>query len=198
MSDVVFPELPDGAGVGLLGGSFNPPHLGHAMLAQVALARLDLAQLWVVPTFDHAFGKDLAPFDDRLDMCAATFSELGPRVRVLDVERHLPAPSYTVQTVRALLAQAPTAQPVIIVGSDILDELDRWQEPDALVRLARFFVVPRPGFPHPEKVDVDVAFPEVSSTEVRRAIADGQPPPRVLHRQVAAHIDAAGLYRLPS
>ncbi len=189
-----FPPLPEGARVGLLGGSFNPPHLGHLMLVDIAWGRLELDQLWVVPTFDHAFGKDLAPFEDRLEMCRLTFSPVGDRVHVLDVERHLPAPSYTVQTVRALLAQAPSAQPVWIVGSDILDELDRWREPDELQRLARLFVVPRPGYPHPERVDVDVTCPEVSSTAVRAACAAGRPPPRVLARAVERLITARGLY----
>lgn len=194
MSERLFPALPKGAMVGILGGSFNPPHLAHAMLAQVALGRLALDQLWVTPTYDHAFGKDLAPFDDRLHMCSLTFADAGARVAVLDVERHLPAPSYTVQTIRRLLAENPGVRPVLVVGTDILDELHRWREPEALQELVTFFVVPRPGWAVAERVDVDVTFPEVSSTAVRDALGRGRAAPRVLHRAVEAHIAAQGLY----
>jgi hypothetical protein len=65
--------------VALLGGSFNPPHVGHLLLAQYVLATAPVDELWLLPTFRHAFGKDLAPYDDRLAMCELVAAELGPR-----------------------------------------------------------------------------------------------------------------------
>lgn len=191
--DAVLPPLPPSGRVALLGGSFNPPHLAHALLALSVLAVEDVEALWVLPCADHPFGKGLAPLEDRLEMCRRTFSYLGEAVRVVDVESRLPKPSYTVQTVRALLAARPGLEPRWIVGSDILDELHLWKEPEELGRLAPLLVFPRAGYRREGRLDF--SLPEISSTDLRARIARGDDVAGSVDRRVAAYIEERGLYR---
>jgi nicotinate-nucleotide adenylyltransferase len=178
--------------VGLLGGSFNPPHVAHVLLALTAYATHELDHLWVIPTADHPFAKDLAPFDDRLRMCFLAFRHLAGGAAVLDVEKRLPKPSFTVQTVRALKAALPDLQPRWIAGSDILGDLPRWREPEAFQQMVQLVVIPRPGFAMPGKPFV--ALPSLSSTDVRERLAAGDDVSGLLDLQVLDYIEKRGLY----
>ena len=81
--------------VALYGGSFDPPHQCHVLVATWALCRGGVDEVWLVPALGHAFGKRLTPFETRCRMAAAAVAHLGPRVRVEPIEGRLPAPSYT-------------------------------------------------------------------------------------------------------
>ena len=182
--------------IGLLGGSFNPPHIGHLLMAAAVYATEEIDHLWVLPTADHAFGKKLAPFQDRVRMCHLAFRHLAGGAAVLDLESRLPrdagTPSYTVDTLRALKALRPDIKPVWIAGSDILPELPRWKEPDEVQRLARLVVVPRQGFPGGSKLTVDL--PLLSSTEVRDLVAAGKDISGMVDREVVHFIEKRALY----
>jgi nicotinate-nucleotide adenylyltransferase len=182
--------------VGLLGGSFNPPHIGHLLMAAAVYATEEIDHLWVLPTADHAFGKKLAPFQDRVRMCHLAFRHLAGGAAVLDLESRLPRPpgtaSYTVDTLRALLALRPELKPVWIAGSDILPELPRWKEPDEVQRLARLVIVPRRGYAGGSKLAVDL--PLLSSTEVRDLVAAGKDISGMVDREVVHYIEKRGLY----
>ncbi|HRE90590.1 MAG TPA: nicotinate-nicotinamide nucleotide adenylyltransferase, partial [Myxococcota bacterium] len=106
--------------VALYGGSFDPPHNGHVLLATWVLSRATppLDALWLLPAAGHAFGKALTPFQTRVAMLERAFAHLGPKVRVEPIENTLPTPSYTVDTVRALCAQHPGTEFSLIMGSD--------------------------------------------------------------------------------
>jgi nicotinate-nucleotide adenylyltransferase len=137
---------------GLLGGSFNPPHIAHVLVAAWALASGEVGEVWVFPSGGHPFGKELAPFDDRMEMCRRAFACFGPRARVLDLERPAsgaPRVHYSIDTLRALAAAHPDRRWRWIMGSDTLAEADRWREFDALTRLAPPLVVPRAGHERP-------------------------------------------------
>ncbi len=193
----VLPPLRHLGRVGLLGGSFNPPHLGHVLMALAVYATEEIDHLWVIPTADHAFGKRLAPFEDRVRMCHLAFRHFAGGVAVLDVERRLPrppgTPSYTVDTLRALHRLRPGIQPVWIAGSDIIPELPRWKEPDEVRRLCRMVIVPRQGHPGGSRLQVDL--PMLSSTEVRELLARGHDISGMLDYEVARYIDKRELYR---
>lgn len=176
--------------VAIFGGSFNPPHIAHALLAHYALATADVEELWVIPCADHAFGKNLASFDDRLQMCRAAFRHLGSSVKIFDVENRLPKPSYTVQTIRFLREQYPHIHPVLVVGSDILDDLHRWREPDALRELCTLHVIPRAGYTKTG----DVFLPEISSTEIRRRLSAGEDLSSLCDRAVVDYINKYQIY----
>src|SRR3954464_13123296 len=84
--------------VALFGGSFNPPHIAHELAALYVLETALVDALWFVPAYEHAFGKPLAPFDDRMAMCELVAAALGPRARVSDVERAIGGRSLTLRT----------------------------------------------------------------------------------------------------
>lgn len=183
--------------VGILGGSFNPPHIGHLLLAAAVYASEEIDHLWVLPCADHAFGKVLAPFSDRVRMCHLAFRHLAGGAAVLDLENRLPrppgSPSYTVDTLRALHALRPGIKPRWIAGSDIVADLPRWKDPDEVARLCTMIFVPRKG--HPPAGTLQVELPEVSSTEVRDRLADGRSVAGLVDREVIAFIERRELYR---
>jgi nicotinate-nucleotide adenylyltransferase len=183
--------------IGLLGGSFNPPHLGHLLMAVAVYATEEIDHLWVIPTVDHAFGKKLAPFTDRVRMCHLAFRHLAGGAAVLDLEDRLPrapgSPSYTVDTLRALHAIRPGIKPVWIAGSDIIADLPKWKAPDEVQRLCRMVIVPRRGYEGGARLQIDL--PLLSSTDVRDVIAEGKDASGMVDREVLHFIEKRGLYR---
>lgn len=176
--------------VAVYGGSFNPPHVGHAMVASWLLWTARADEVWLLPAFDHPFQKDLAPWEARLALCEALAGELGPRVRVCDVESRLPVPSFTLHTLRHLRGAHPGAALRLVVGADNLPDLPKWKGWDDIAAEFDPIVVGRQGWPVPEGT---VAFPEVSSTEVRRRVAAGEPVDHLVPAGVLAAM--GGLYR---
>jgi nicotinate-nucleotide adenylyltransferase len=167
--------------VGILGGSFSPPHRGHVEAAEAALDAGAVDVVLVVPAFAHAFGKGLFPFGHRLAMARIAFASLGSRVVVSDLERHLPRPSYTVSTLRALIAAYSTrVRWRLVMGSDVAAELPMWREPEALVQLAPPLVFNRAG-DHPQLPADDPRvmaggrriLSPASSTKIRQALFEG-------------------------
>lgn len=198
--DSMIPELPGEGRVGILGGSFNPPHVGHSLLAHAMLATEGLDALWVIPVGEHPFGKDSVGFEHRLAMCRTAFSRLS-QVSVLEIERALPTPSYTVQTLSALHAVRPGIEPTLIIGSDIIPELPRWQEPERLPALSKITVVPRQGAPEieePSNLDFKVyrgfRLPRVSSTAIKAALRNKERVDGLLDLDVLDYIRTHGLY----
>jgi nicotinate-nucleotide adenylyltransferase len=179
--------------IALFGGSFNPPHVGHVLLAAYALATRPVAELWLVPTFRHAFGKALAPFEDRLEMCRLAAAALGARVSVSDVEGRLGGESRTLHTLRHLRAQQPDARFALLVGSDVLSERHSWLGWDEIQATADIWVVARTGGPPAPEPTVEI--PDVSSTDVRRRLAAGEQVAHLVPRAVLAYIARRGLYQ---
>jgi len=156
----------------VFGGSFDPPHCAHVLVVAYLLTCTEVSEVFVIPCAQHAFGKVLAPFWDRMAMCRAAFRVFGRRVRVLDLEARLPVPSYTVQTLRHLVAAHPDRSFTLVIGSDIVAELDRWHEVGEIRRLARILVLAREGTaPAGTRGPV---FPAISSSAIRAALADGR------------------------
>lgn len=154
----------------MYGGSFDPPHVGHAMVA-AWLRWTDRAdEVWLVPVRGHPFGKDSASYEDRLAMTAAVASLL-PGVRASDVERDLPVPSYTIDTLDALAARHPEHTFRLVVGADCLAEVHRWKDWAGIERRYAPILVGRQGYaPLPDTID----FPGVSATDVRARVARGE------------------------
>lgn len=157
--------------VAVFGGSFNPPHVGHAMVAAWLRWVGRAEAVWLVPTFHHAFDKPVAPFPRRVAACEALAAHVGPWVRVEAIEAELPTPSYTLATLAALAARHPEHRFRLVVGADVYAQRALWHRWDDIVARHEPIVVGRgalgvPGAP---------SFPEVSSTEIRRALAAGEP-----------------------
>jgi nicotinate-nucleotide adenylyltransferase len=176
--------------VALFGGSFNPPHVAHQLAALYLLETQPIDELWMIPCFRHPFEKELAPFADRLKMCQLAAAALGARVKVSDVEGRLGGESRTLQTVRALQADHPDQTFVVVIGSDLEAEVDRWYGIEELRRRVSFVVVGRAG----AGGNAEVRMPAVSSTEVRQRLRDGRPVEALVPRAVLDYIRETGLY----
>jgi nicotinate-nucleotide adenylyltransferase len=149
--------------VAFYGGSYDPPHVGHVLAAAYLTSVAGFDRVLVVPVFGHAFDKHLAAFEQRVRLCELAFARLAD-VEVSRIESELSAPSYTVATVKALLARNPSWRIRVVVGSDVLPEIERWHQLDELQRLAPLFVLARRGV---EGCAGPVLLPEVSSTQIR-------------------------------
>lgn len=161
--------------VALFGGSFNPPHVGHVLAVAYALSVGLVQRVLVVPVYEHALGKRLAPFPHRLEMSRRAFGWL-PGVEVSSIEERLGAPSRTLRTIVALEAEHPDWQLRLLVGSDITGEIEKWHAFEEIARRAPPLVLPRAGSSAAE--GAPALLPHVSSTAVRQLIeraARGEP-----------------------
>lgn len=197
------------APVGLLGGSFNPPHVGHLVCAQEARDQLGLDRVLLLPAHDPPH-KEL-PGDPgpraRLDMCRlAVGGDPGLGVCAIELERE--GPSYTVDTLRVLAEREPGDELTFIVGGDMADTLPSWREPREVLRLARMAVTGREELDelglaakladlHDGSRVVFFTMPrlDVSSTDLRRRVSEGRPIRHLVPDAVADEIAAHGWYR---
>jgi len=193
--------------VGLFGGSFNPPHVAHQMVALYVLETV-VDEVWFVPTFSHPFGKQLAPYDHRIAMCELAAAPLGARAQVSRAEAELAqkpdfVASRTLDLIEHLIAKHTDAAFHLVVGSDILAETDKWHRWEEVTRLAPPIVLGRSGYPLPAgSVETGVVLPEISATRIRELL--GQPRPEgasldpmitaLLPQTVLRYIARHGLY----
>jgi nicotinate-nucleotide adenylyltransferase len=191
--------------VGLCGGTFDPPHLGHLVLADQCAHALALDEVDFVLAYrpPHKEGRRVTDFDLRRRMLAAATAG-NPGFRVLTLEREREGPSYTVETLRALRAARPADRFWLLLGEDSLDEIPTWREPGEIARLARVAVYHRIGavgtVPEAFRGRVDfVPGPrlEVASTWIRAQVLAGRPVRYLIAPAVAELIESEGLYRDP-
>jgi nicotinate-nucleotide adenylyltransferase len=186
--------------VGLFGGSFNPPHVAHQLVALYVLETL-VDEVWFVPTYSHPFGKQLVTYDHRVAMCELAAAPLGARARVSRVEQELAqkpdfVASRTLDLVEHLYASFPDVELRLVVGADILGETDKWYRWDDLVARAPLIVVGRGGYALPPgSQSTGIEMPEVSATRIRELLAHKDPAvsallPQTVLRYIARH----GLY----
>lgn len=189
--------------IALFGGSFNPPHVGHQMAALYVLETAAVDALWFVPAFRHPFDKPLADFDDRMTMCELAAAALGPRARVSDIERELGGPSRTLRTVQTVLERYPGDVFSLVIGADLVGEVDTWNGAAELRRLISFVVVGRSGRGAGAPTGPNAAsgggvdIPDVNSTEIRALLGSGRAPHGLLPKSVLDYIASRGLYGSP-
>lgn len=182
------------AEIALLGGSFNPPHVGHLMAALYVRATLGCDEVWLVPSFNHPFGKPLAPFDDRVAMCEAMGEDLGPWLRVSRAEAEVGGEGRTIELLEWLLPRHPGHRFRFVIGSDILADLPKWKAWERVQALVQVTVLHRAGYPAPGALGPPMA--EVSSTEIRRRLEAGEPLADLVPRRALEVARARGLYGL--
>ena len=185
--------------VAVLGGSFNPPHVAHTLAAAWVLSARDVDEELLVPCGEHAFGKQLLPFADRLALTRLAAEPLRGAV-VSDIESTLPAPNYTVDTLRHLTRQRPEADFSLVIGADILHERDKWKSWDVLERDFGFHILGRGGYAFPAGFGSAVELPEISSTDLRAHLAAGEFDACQGHMSLAVlrEIAARRLYAAPA
>lgn len=179
--------------IALYGGSFNPPHVGHLLVVSYVLATADVDEVWMMPAFRHPFGKQLAPFVDRVAMCYRLAAMFRSGVSVTSVESELAEGGRTVDTLEHLIRRKPGHSFRLVIGSDILDEAPKWKAFDRIKELAPPIVVARGGHPHVDAKGPQM--PEVSSTEVRRLLASGGGAEALVPRTILDYVESQGLYR---
>lgn len=191
--------------VGLFGGTFDPPHVGHLVTAvnvRHAL-ELDVVVMMVanVP-WQKEGSRQITPPEDRHAMVEAALRDVPGLVPGRHEIDH-GGPSYTADTLRAIAAQWPSAELFTIVGDDAAAGLTTWERYDEVVDQSHLVVVDRPGehvdLPHGvEWIHVEVPRLEVSSTDLRARFSDGRPLDYLVTEPVLDVIRARGLYRVPS
>jgi nicotinate-nucleotide adenylyltransferase len=167
----------------VVGGTFDPPHIGHLAVAVEARHALDLDRVLVVVANDpwqKRGVRALTPAADRLEMVRAAVEGLEG-IEADDREIRRGGPSYMVDTVHELLAEESGAEIFVVLGADAAAGLDTWERADELAALVTVAVVRRPGFPPPTDlppfrwVEIDVPELEVSSSDLRARMAAGRP-----------------------
>jgi nicotinate-nucleotide adenylyltransferase len=183
--------------VGILGGTFDPPHVGHLLIAADALDALELDRIVYVPTGVQPLKRDevVAAPGDRLEMTRLLAGDDG-RLGVDPIEVERPGLSFTVDTLREMARRAPGDERVLLMGADVAWTVPRWREPEAVRALAEVVVLRRGGEPAPEGFRlIPSRRVEVSSTEIRTRVRAGRSIRGFVPDAVRAFIERTGLYR---
>lgn len=183
----------------LFGGSFDPVHLGHLVVAEVAAETLG-ARVRLLPARQQPFKRSAhaATPAQRVEMLGLAVAG-NPRLVIEPIELDLPAPSYTVQTLRALAEREPGNRFTLLVGADVAQDLPAWHEAESLPALADVVVLGRPGWTvpaHPMLQRVlEVPEVDISATAVRQRVAAGRSIRYFVPDAVREYIATHGLYR---
>ncbi len=183
--------------VALLGGSFNPPHVGHLLAAHYVRATQGVDEVWLMPAYQHPFGKALESFEHRVRMCEAMCRDTSGWMKTSQVEREVAergGSGRTVETLTYLVERHPEVAFSLIIGSDILRDLPNWKSFDRIQQMVRVLVLYRAGYPAQGTVGPPVA--EVSSTQIREMMARGEPPVELVPSAVLDYARQARLYGL--
>jgi nicotinate-nucleotide adenylyltransferase len=193
--------------IGLLGGSFDPPHKGHLAIAETAIEQLELDEVIFMPANRNPLktGKMIAPAVDRLEMIRLMISSY-PGFAVCDLEITRGGPSYMVETLTEIQIVRP-GEYWLLMGTDTLQTLPKWKQPEKILKLCRVGVVPRGVYTHeevsawlPPEFDAALDFlemppMEISSTDIRTKIDQNQPVTNWLCKEVIQYIEKKKLYR---
>jgi len=190
-----------GRRIGVFGGTFDPPHIGHLVAAVDAHQALELDVVLLVVAnapWQKLGSREISAADDRLAMVAAAVGEKA-WLQVSDIEIRRGGLSYTADTLHALLAEEPDAELFLILGNDAAAGFATWERHEEVAQLATLVVVDRPGTPTPiddafEWTRIDIPELEISSTELRQRIADGRSVEYLTPPGVVAYLAGRDLY----
>ena len=195
----------------ILGGTFDPIHRGHLVVAQVVRERLCPAEIIIVPAGEPWLktGRPITPAADRLAMVRlAVDGQTGLSISTVEIDR--PGPSYTVDTLRFLFSSLPPEDELyFVLGWDNLLDLSRWHEPEEIIALCKLVAVPRIGSRVPDAVTLEKCLPglsqrvvlldkpeiDISATVIRQRIKLGLPINHLVPDEVADYIREHRLYR---
>jgi nicotinate-nucleotide adenylyltransferase len=196
--------------IGLFGGTFDPPHIGHLILASEAVHQFGLSRLlWMLaPDPPHKQEQPITPLPHRLEMLQRMIAG-NPTFEVSHLEIDRPGPHYTMDTVRLLAQQEPNADIVLLLGGDSLRDLPTWHLcTDLVAAISKIGVMRRPGDPFDmpaleakipgltEKVTfIDAPLQDLASHEIRRRVASGEVYRYYVHPSVYEYIEENRLYR---
>ncbi|ODU00488.1 MAG: nicotinate (nicotinamide) nucleotide adenylyltransferase [Planctomycetes bacterium SCN 63-9] len=195
--------------LGLFGGTFDPIHLGHLVLAEQCREACGLDRVWLVVAGEppHKRGEGRTAASHRLEMARVAIAG-NSGFEVSEIETNRPGPHYSVETLEAIRSQRPEDELFFLIGADSLVDLPMWREPERIARLATIVVVNRPGIESADPSHVPdlgpgsrpvrfVTIPPIgiASSDLRRRMAEGRSVRYLIPRGVEAYIEAHGLYR---
>lgn len=186
-----------GNSIGLLGGTFDPIHLGHLHVIEALANKFD--QIALVPTGQPWMKPDkpTATPKQRLEMCEAALDDLpediSEKVFVLDIEVERSGPSYTFDTLQSLRAFFPRDNFTLILGTDAAASFNKWKRPEDIKRMAEILVVKRPGAKESEFKEIEVKALDISSTQIREELGTTGTTEKV-SKSVSNYIKKNGLY----
>jgi nicotinate-nucleotide adenylyltransferase len=199
--------------VAVFGGTFDPVHVGHLIVAEQCREQARLDEVWFVPAArpPHKPEGALTPFDRRVEMLELAVAG-RPDFRVDEIERELPGPSYTAETLADLAARRPNTDLHFILGADSLTDLPQWREPARILELATILAVGRPGWTVPPADELCSALKlvanaplrvqviqspliEISSRDLRRRVALGRSLRYLVPRAIEVYIQNHRLYQ---
>jgi nicotinate-nucleotide adenylyltransferase len=187
--------------VGVLGGTFNPIHIGHLILADEVRQRLGLDKVFFIPAYlpAHKEAKDLLSAQERLRMVKLALKD-NPYLEALDLELRRKGKSYSIDTLRALRQAFPQIKKFFfIVGSDALTYLDSWKDIDEVMKLAKFVVASRPNYPLKnlprDILTLVIESVDISGFRLRQRLKNNESVRYYLPKEVHKYIERKGLYR---
>jgi nicotinate-nucleotide adenylyltransferase len=202
--------------VGVFGGTFDPIHVGHLILAEQCREQANLDEVLFVPAArpPHKQNVTLTSFERRAEMIALAISG-QPAFRLNEMEKDRPGPSYTVDTLRILTERQPPSELFLILGSDAVHDLPGWRDPSGILRLATLLINARPGWDLPpldtlsqtlgcredapvRAVVVHSPLVDISSRDIRQRLAAGKSIRYLVPRAVEAYIHDKKLWRVVS
>ena len=196
--------------IGVLGGTFDPIHIGHLILAEEVRARLNLAEILFVPAGQPWLkgGSPISPAEHRVEMVRLAIADKPYfKLSIMEIERA--GPTYTVDTIAELKAQLGTEDELFfIMGWDNLAELPRWRQPSRLLTMCRLVAVPRPGYPLPDLKALEASIPglsqrvtlmdkpevDISASVIRDRVTQGLSIRRLVPESIDAYIRQHKIY----
>jgi nicotinate-nucleotide adenylyltransferase len=179
----------------LFGGSFDPPHLGHHELCRALVADETFDRVWILPSANHPFGKQMAPFHHRVNMCSIAFATISPKVEIREEDNRSHGGGYTIDLVRYLNKLYPDLNFTLALGADNYQTRHKWKDFEELEKLIKVRFFGRRGFDQENKaLNLDTPFPEVSSSELRESLTKGIIPYDLLPPGIGVYIEKYKLY----
>jgi nicotinate-nucleotide adenylyltransferase len=185
--------------LGILGGAFDPIHLGHLTIAHSALAQFDLNKVIFVPTFAPINSHKViaTTFEHRCQMAGIAIAG-EPRFGLSRIEAEIEPPTYTIKMLERMKLLHPQAELTLLLGADSLEQIDTWYQPERIFKAAKVAVATRPGnrlqsqYPF---VRLEMPEIDISATEIRKCLAAGQSVRFLVPDEVIAYIETHQLYR---
>ncbi len=186
--------------IGILGGTFNPIHYGHLILGEQVLGQLGLDRVILVPTYlpPHKSGAGVIAAERRLKMAELAVED-NPHFEVSDIEVRRKGKSYTIDTLRAVKKNYPSAGLFFICGSDLVSEIPTWKDVGEIYKMATFVLAKRPGYGKRLSgrrfVKIGVAQVDISSSLIRDLVREGRSIRYLTPDSVIRYIEKNELYR---
>ncbi|MCJ7577911.1 MAG: nicotinate-nucleotide adenylyltransferase [candidate division Zixibacteria bacterium] len=190
--------------IGILGGTFDPIHIGHLVLAEQVREKFQLERVIFIPSASppHKTEQELSPAEDRFEMTQLAVKG-NPYFFVSDIELKREGLSYTVETLKELKELHRDSEIYFLTGSDVLDEITTWKDPEEIYKLAKIVIAVRPGFDKfdPENhfakksIIVEITGMDISSTQIREKVRNGESIKYLVPSKVEEYIRKRNLYK---